>query len=111
MYRVGTGDAREEVLRRSKPFRKTSITELRISTNEQYVAYVLYSKLEAPIPLPDMKDEVFVRDLKSGKERKIADCRMTGNLIWSPDSSRLYFTVINGHTGIYRVNVRVLFRN
>lgn len=68
-----------------------------------------FSRLKAPIPLPDVQEEVFVRDLETSKERKVAEFRYTSNLIWSADSERLYFAGFGKATGVYRVRVDGVF--
>ncbi len=88
-------------------FKNTAINALRISPNERYLAYGLFLKLRAPMPLPDQKIELHVYDLANKRDFKISSgYRYISNLIWSPDSNRLYFAGIQGENrAVYRVDV------
>lgn len=110
VFRVDKTGKSEVVVRKNKYFRDTSIDEVRISPDGRYVAYILWSKLESPIPLPGSKNEIFILEIKTGKERKIfSGFRLTTNLIWSADSARLYFGGTGNKAGVYRANVESLF--
>lgn len=62
---------------------------VRVSPDERYLAYVFDSKkMEF---FAGHREELFIRELASGQERKIATYGSMSNLIWSPDSKRLYF--------------------
>ncbi len=92
--------------------RSTAIGRLRVSPDELYLAYSVYSKLRAPIPLPGGREDIYVRHLPTGKEIKIASFSAAGNFIWSSDSERLYFAARRSgfeEMGVYRVYVRRLF--
>ncbi len=92
--------------------RSTVVKRLRVSPNEQYLAYSVYSKLNAPIPLPGGRDDVYIRYLPTGKEKKIASYSATGNFIWSPDSKQLYFAATTSgfrEMGVRRVSVDGMF--
>jgi hypothetical protein len=65
------------------------IEAIRASPNERYMAYVVDSKKQAF--LSGSRNELFIRELASGREKRIAKYGYMGNLIWSPDSDRLYF--------------------
>jgi protease II len=65
------------------------IGAVRASPNELYLAYVVDSKKQAFLAGP--RNELFIRDLATGREKKIAKYGYMGNLIWSPDGKRLYF--------------------
>jgi hypothetical protein len=90
-----------------KLFKDPSIYTIRISPNERYLAYGLFLKLRAPMPLPDQKIELHVYDLLDKKDHKISTgYRYISNLIWGPDSKRLYFAGIQGENrAVYRVDV------
>ncbi len=111
VYRYNTDGSRDEVFRRSKMFKDTSFDKLRISPDEKYLAYALDSKLKSPVPLPDMKDEVFIRNLETEQEILVISFRLAGNMVWSPDCSRLYISGIGKRSGVFRVDVDTLFGN
>jgi hypothetical protein len=88
-------------------FRNARINALRVSPNERYLAYGLFLKLRSPIPLPDQEIELYVHDLVEGEEYTISTrYRDISNLIWSPDSERLYFAGFQGEKrAVYQVDV------
>ena len=121
MYRVVSKGVVEEikadgtistVFQKQIKGRFTTIRRLRVSPNELYLAYSVYSKLRAPIPLPGGRDDIYVRHLPTGKEIKIASFSAAGHFIWSSDSERLYFAARRSgfeEMGVYRVYVIKLF--
>ncbi len=84
-------EGEEEVVveREEKKGTMMIIAGLRVSPNERYLAYTVNSKKQAFLAGP--RDEIFVMDLQTGKEIRVARYSYSGNLIWSPDSDRLYF--------------------
>jgi hypothetical protein len=66
-----------------------SIASIRVSPDERYMAYVVHSKKQAFLSGP--REELFIKELVTGREQKIAKYTYMGNLIWSPDGKRLYF--------------------
>lgn len=95
--RVDPDGTRTIVLEKKRMFKDADIGDLRVSPNERYLAYVLTTHLKSPIPLPTLRDEVYVLDLEKGEELRVpGDFRITGNLIWSADSKRLYYAAANG---------------
>lgn len=108
--RNGSKDTLVEVQSR---FRTATVSAIRISPDETYLAYTVNSKIKSPVPLPDMREEVFVLHLESKREKKLGRFRSVGNLIWSPDGRRLYYAGHNGDftdMGVYRVDVGRLFK-
>jgi len=94
-------------------FRNTDIYTLRISPNERFLAYGLFLKLRSRIPLPDQKIELHVYDLVEEIDYKISSgYRYISNLIWSPDSERLYFAGFQGEKrAVYRVDVATVIED
>jgi hypothetical protein len=88
-------------------FRNFDIVALRVSPNERYLAYGLFTELRAPIPLPDQAVQLHVYDLLEKKDHKISSgYRYISNVSWSPDSRRFYFAGIQGkNRAVYRVDV------
>lgn len=62
---------------------------VRVSPDTQYLAYVLYSKRMAFLSGP--RNELFVKELATGREKRIAKHGYMSNVAWSPDGERLYF--------------------
>jgi hypothetical protein len=62
---------------------------VRVSPDERYLAYTVNSKKQAFLSGP--REEVFIMDLGTGEEKRVAKHSYTGNLSWSPDGRRLYF--------------------
>ena len=58
-----------------------------------------------------MKDEVFIRNLETEQEILVISFRLAGNMVWSPDCSRLYISGIGKRSGVFRVDVDTLFGN
>lgn len=85
-------DAGEEELIVEREKRKgtmLNIASLRVSPDERYLAYVVDSKKQAFFA--GSRAELLIRDIASGRELKIATYGYLSNVIWSPDSERLYF--------------------
>lgn len=89
---------------------KTTLTSLRVSPNESYLAYVVWHH-SRHIPLPGMRDDVHVIDLASGRDRVACSFRMVGNMQWSTEGRRLYLTGDNpdDSRGVYIVDVAKVF--
>ena len=68
-----------------------TFTQVRVSPNERFLAYALYSKQQALFGGP--REELFVMDLRSREVIRIGGSYMLGNLIWSPDGDRLYYAM------------------
>ncbi len=97
--RMSTDGETERLLVLKRRFKKTSIGAMRVSPNERYLAYTLGTNLRSAIPLPTLRDEVHVLDLHARVDRRVpGSFRVSGNLMWSQDSSRLYYTVVDGYT-------------
>jgi hypothetical protein len=91
-------------------FHNTELITLRVSPDERYLAYGLLTELRAPIPLPDQEIKLHILDLAKGKDYTISSgYRYISNLIWSPDSERLYFAGFQGEQrAVYRVDVAAI---
>jgi hypothetical protein len=92
--------------------RFTTVKRLRVSPDETYLVYSVYSKLRAPIPLPGGREDIYIRHLPTGEEKKIVSYSAAGNFMWSPDSKRLYFAARRSgfkEMGVYRMHVEKLF--
>ena len=86
------------------------LSQLRVSPDESYLAYVLgYSS--SLFLSPGMAEVVNVVDLVTGKTRAICSFRITENLYWSADGTRLYLTGHDSRTsqGAYIVDVAQAF--
>ncbi len=83
------GEEEVVVKRKEKQGAMVSIARVRVSPDGRYLAYVVYTKglgfLDGP------SEELFIRDLARGREKKIATYGYMSNLIWSPGGERLYF--------------------
>lgn len=90
IYRI-TGAGSENVIVEAPGRTRTHVIigAVRASPNDRYLAYVVESKKQAFLAGP--KNELFIRELASGREKRIAKYGYMGNLIWSPDGERLYF--------------------
>jgi hypothetical protein len=62
---------------------------VRVSPDARLLAYVVDSK--KPDLFAGPRDALFIRDLTSGHERKVAEYMYVSNLSWSRDGRRLYF--------------------
>jgi hypothetical protein len=98
IVRIGPDGAEEPVLERKRAFRRTVISHIRVSPDETCLAFAVFSKLAAPLPLPGGHYDVYVRQLQTGVEKWVATHYHVSNLIWSSDSSRIYFAG-NGEDG------------
>jgi dipeptidyl aminopeptidase/acylaminoacyl peptidase len=87
-----------------------SIANVRASPDGRYLAYVAYSKPEGF--LAGSRDALFIRELRSGREKKIATYGDISNEAWSPDSKRLYFAAgeYNSESAVRIVDVTATFR-
>ncbi len=111
MDRVNPDGTTQRLLIFDRRFKKTYIGEMRVSPNERYVAYTLGTNLRSAMPLPTLRNEVRVLDLHTRVDRRVpGSFRVTGNLMWSPDSRRLYYAVVDGYVadghgdGVYCIN-------
>jgi len=84
-------DSGEEVIvdREQKKGRTITISGLRVSPNEKWLAFVVRSKKREFMAAA--RKELFIKDMESGRELRVAKYGFMSNLIWSPDSQRLYF--------------------
>jgi hypothetical protein len=90
ILRLRTEGPEEVIVERTEKKRTMMvIAGLRVSPDERYLAYKVNSKKQAFLAGP--QNDLFIRDLTIGREKKIARYGYMGNLIWSPDSHRLYF--------------------
>ena len=83
------GDEELVVEREEKRGILLAITCVRVSPDERYLAYVVNTKKQEFLAGP--REELLIRELTGGHEKRIARYGYMGNLIWSPDSQRLYF--------------------
>ena len=84
-----TGEEEVIVEREKKKRTMLTIASVRVAPDERYLAYVVDSKKQEFLAGP--REELFIRELATGREKKIARYGYMGNLIWSPDGNRLYF--------------------
>lgn len=86
------------------------IAALRVSPDDRYLAYVVHSKKQEFLAGP--REELFIRDLQTGGEKRIASHGAMGNLIWSADGKRLYFAggLLGGDGSGYVVDINGVFR-
>lgn len=90
IFRIREDGSEEVVVEKQRKERTfTIIMSVRVSRDERYLAYVLHSKKDALMAGP--REEIFIRELETGREKRIAAYAYTGNLIWSPSGDRLYF--------------------
>lgn len=111
IWTVDESGQREKVLEVRVRFKSATIEGVRVSPDERFLAYVVGSKLKAPVPTPDMIDEVFVRELDTGREVRIGKYRIVGNLLWSADSRRIYYPAFGQDPkdkGVYRADATEL---
>jgi hypothetical protein len=110
IVRIGENGGEELVVdRRQKQFALVTITALRVSPDERYLAYVVRSKPRELLSGP--REELAIRDLQSKEEKQIASHGSVGNLIWSPRGERLYFAggSVGGDGTAYVVDVGMAF--
>jgi len=81
----------EEVVTEAPARKRTMVVigAVRASPDGQYLGYTVDSKEQAFFA--GTRITLWIRDLVSGQEKKIATYGYMGNLIWSPDNRRLYF--------------------
>lgn len=105
------GDEEKIVDRHQKQGTMVAIAALRVSPDEKYLAYVVHSKKQEFLAGP--REELFIRDLQTGDEKRVAAHGSMGNLIWSPRGERLYFAAgrIGSDGTVYVVDVESAFRN
>jgi hypothetical protein len=95
--KVRSDGTTEVLVEHERALKKLNVGSLRVSPDEEYVAYELVSQLRSPVPLPTMRHELFVRHIPTGTgQRVMATYRLMGNLMWSADSKRLYYAVVDG---------------
>ena len=112
IYRITSDGTHEQLLQKKARNSYTTVSKIRVSPNERYLAYAVYSKKEFLIPLPDHREDIYVLDLEANSEKRIATHRFVSNLIWSGDSKRLYFAgsgKSGDDPGVYVVDVEATF--
>lgn len=73
----------------------TQFAQLRVSPDQHYLAYCVFYSLNVPIiPGSGWVQYLYLKNLKSGREARIAARFSLSNLVWSHDSRRLYFAGI-----------------
>jgi hypothetical protein len=109
---VSSDGPSELLFEKKRPFKETNIGELRASPDGRHLAYVLVTNLRSAIPLPTLRDEIYVLNLVTGEERRVSgDFRDSGNLMWGADAKRLYYAVLDGpvadghRDGVYLVEL------
>ncbi|HKW13279.1 MAG TPA: hypothetical protein VJS69_02220, partial [Candidatus Krumholzibacteria bacterium] len=110
ILRVGeNGDQTVVVERPQETGTMVAIATLRVSPDDRYLAYVVHAKKQAILAGPS--EELFVRQLQTGKEERIASHGAMGNLIWSRDGERLYFagSLLGGDGMTYVVDIERVF--
>lgn len=110
IMRIGENGGEELVVdRRQKQGTLVTITALRVSPDEKYLAYVVRSKPQELLSGP--REELSIRDLQSKEEKRIASHGSVGNLIWSPRGERLYFAggSVGGDGTAYVVDIGTAF--
>ena len=65
------------------------INAVRVSPRGRYLAYVRHSKVRHLFG--GVRQELLIRDLSTQRELEVATYGFMSNLIWSPNSERLYF--------------------
>jgi hypothetical protein len=98
---------RTKIVTRVKRFgRQVVASEIRVSPNERYLGYAIRVRFKVPIPTGGV-EEMYVFDLKKRRTYRIKGIyTAVSNLIWSPDSRRLYFGARDIDTnGLYRVTL------
>lgn len=74
----------------------TEFAQLRVSPDQHYLAYCVNYSLNVPIvPGSGWVEYLYIKNLKSGREVRIAARSSLSNLVWSRDSGRLYFAGID----------------
>ncbi len=87
------------------------VDKMLVAPDESHLAFMLATNLKSPVPLPAIRHEVHVLDLKTGRDRRVsATYRVVGNLMWSGDSKRLYYAAVDGPVadgrgdGVFRID-------
>ncbi len=122
---VRMADAAQSGRKVVSPFAKkylgmtTQFAQLRVSPDGHYLAYCVFYSLYVPvIPGSGWVHYLYLKDLRSGREARIAARFSLSNLVWSRDSRRLFFAGVDlpnwGHEGplargIYVVDARDVF--
>ena len=103
------GDEKLILEKQGKKGTLSVIARVRVSPDERYLAYDLHSKKQEFLTGP--RERVFILDLDTHKEKKVATHGYVSNLMWSPDGNRLYFAAgeYEDYAGIYCVNVPATF--
>jgi hypothetical protein len=104
--RVDSRGEREVIKKVSRVGKEVTVNSIRVSPDERYLAYSVDISLKLPFPTRGVK-ELWVYDLAKRRTNRI-DGVYAGisNLIWSPDSRRLYFGAMDGRTnGLYRATI------
>jgi hypothetical protein len=106
LVRVDSRGEKKVIKRVSRFGKEVMVNSIRVSPDERYLAYSVDFRLKLPFPTPAV-GELYVYDLAKRRTRRI-DGVYAGisNLIWSPDSRRLYFGARDGRTnGLYRATI------
>jgi len=89
---------------------------VRISPDERYLAYRFHRGLMDIFPGEGGKTHLYLKDLETGKDVRLISMKSFGNMIWSSDSKRLYFSAWSGRArrnafslGICFVDVKDVF--
>lgn len=92
------------------PLGIVAIASVRVSPDGRYLAYVVYALREGFLAAP--RNALFIRELGSRRERKIATYMDISNTTWSPDGERLYFAGGSnaGEAAVRIVDVAATFR-
>lgn len=112
ILRVRENDSEEKIVdRHQKQGTNIVIAAIRVSPDEEYLAYVVHSKKQEFLAGP--REELFIRELRTGDEKLVAVHGSMGNLIWSPRGERLYFAAggIGSDGTVYVVDVESAFGN
>lgn len=90
ILRVRDGSEGEVIVERhQQQGTRVMISGLRVSPDQRYLAYIVRSKKQEFLSGP--REELFIRELRTGEEKLITSYGSIGNLIWSPAGERLYF--------------------
>lgn len=118
-----TADGSADLVVRRRPKGRLGMTtvflQLRVSPDERFIAFCVARSLIVPfLPGSGWIYYLHIKDLHSGRERLVAARHTVSNLIWSSDSSRLYFAgyeipgVYGGnlkHRGVFVVDANEIF--
>ncbi len=119
IIKVTPGKEKETVVRNWSKRRflmEMDFRGVRVSPNEKFLAYIFHRGLLDIGPGESGEDHLYLKELETGKEKRIVTRKYFGNLIWNSDSSRLYFSgekadvIRNDFSGgIYFVDVADVF--